>query len=582
MSRTAENSLWYKQKRPVVDKYLSTAKQVEDAVAGRGFLSRPGYLGGMVTAVERDLKFSLSDINHQITADAITRELAQTGHDYDIAYKEAVIAWELDKVILMTDLEKEFVDNKHLRAMDNFEKDQLEITTHLRRFIIMAAKTAIDLEMEDLRQELTRVDQSTFSAEDSLLDAKLRIAERKLDIIPYIEVVLNKQQLIIDAETNNADLKGALMDRKDDLASERLELITANERLNDKMMELIAAKYLVVAAKEVLITAKESLAAAKMVNIPLMEQYIDSLGELNDVKQEIAAAKLANLPYMQAYIDMLGNLNIAKETLANAKLANIPYMDAYMDALEELSSVKREVADVELANIPHMEAHMAKLVDLVAAKEDLVMTKLANIPHMEQYMAATEELISANEEVLGARENILPKLNEKAAAQIAYVAELRAWIVVKQIIAGVKESSAGLMEGRAGIKGNIADARMDLNDSKLDLQEAKLNLEMARMTGRSDLMTQKITNAAPMLTEREKAFDATIERDGELLDAQINFDLYEEEQRFESMKEINDHVIPLERELVSRTGAARILQQRRLGEIQSTAKLTSELVHLLS
>jgi len=77
MSKTAENSLWYRQKRPVVDEYLATAKQIEDTVAQHGHLYRPGFLGLGVTSVERALKFKLSDINYEIVKQMVEHYYTQ-------------------------------------------------------------------------------------------------------------------------------------------------------------------------------------------------------------------------------------------------------------------------------------------------------------------------------------------------------------------------------------------------------------------------------------------------------------------------------------------------------------------------
>jgi len=470
MTKLAEQNQWYKGKRHLVDDYLKNAKQVEDIVSGRGHLYRPGFLSDGITQIERGLKFGLSDLNYQITADAISRELAQSGHDYDIAYKEARIAWELEKSTLYTALEQEFADNKHARGLDIQELNRVEITVNLRKLVIMAAKTAIDIDIEELRQEMTRVDQSTFSAEDALLAAKLLTAEKKLEVIPYIEIVLEKQQLIIDAESDNADRKEALITEKGLLNDKRIDLITAREAIAGAIVVLIAAKQELVTKRESLIVAKELVADQEITNIGYLDQYIRALSGLSDVQQDLVKAKRA----------------------------------------------------------------------------------------------------------------LIPKINEKSMALIAYAAELDAWVIVKNAIAVVKEDIAEYMEIRADRKGDIIDARVDLNSLKLNLQEAQINLEIAKMTGRSDLMRQKITNAGPMLTERETSFKATIKRDGELLDAKINFDLYGEKQDFASMKEINDFVIPKEVGSVKRVAAARILERRGVAAIASGAELTSKLVHLLS
>ena len=242
MTATMEQQKWYKDKRPVIDEYLATAKKVENQVSSQGFLYRPGFLGATITDVERLSKFKLSDINYEIVKQAIERELAQTGFDYDIAVKEAAIAWELEKSSTMTQLQQEFADNKRVRFLDNQDLDRLEITTNLRKFVIMALKTALDVEMEELRQEMTRVDESTFGAEDALLTAKLLTAQKKLEVIPYIETVLEKQQLVITAEGDNAQRKEALISEKELLNDKRVDRMFTIIKANGIDEALLKAK----------------------------------------------------------------------------------------------------------------------------------------------------------------------------------------------------------------------------------------------------------------------------------------------------------------------------------------------------
>lgn len=476
MTKALEDNRWIKEKRPVIDEYLTTAKKVENLVAGQGFLHRPGFLGAAITDIERFAKFKLSDINYQIVAQAIERELAQTGFNYDIVVKEAMITWELEKSTLLTTMQQDFADNKALRSMDNQELDRLEITTNLRKLVIMASKTALDVEMEGYRQEMTLVDQSTFHAEDALLAAKLTTARKKLEVIPYIETVLEKQQLVITAEGDNADRKNALITVKENLNDKREDLIDARELIAGAIIELIAAKQALVIKRATLIGEKELVAAQDTINVGYLEQYISTLSGLDDVRQDLITAKKALIPY----------------------------------------------------------------------------------------------------------------INNKSLALIAYAAELDAWIVVKEAIAVIKEQMATLSEERVDKRGDVIDARVDLNTLKLALQEANIDLEIAKMTGRTDLMTQKIGNAAEMLAEREASFDAKISRESALISGQIDLDLYDAKIAFETMSEVNDiefdgfgGVSGL-RAGVIRIARARIAEKKEIAEIASEAKITSQLIHLLA
>ena len=61
----------------------------------------------------------------------------------------------------------------------------------------MAAKTAIDIEIEEIRQKIAAVDvtEGVYAYEKMLLDAQLATARKKLTVIPYIRSIITKQGL---------------------------------------------------------------------------------------------------------------------------------------------------------------------------------------------------------------------------------------------------------------------------------------------------------------------------------------------------------------------------------------------------
>jgi hypothetical protein len=386
MTKTMEQAAWHKGKRPLVDEYLQNAKQVEAVVSGRGHLYRPGFLGEMVTDVERGFKFKLSDLNYNITKEAIERELAQTGHDYDDAYKTAAIAWELEKTTLLTALSQEFADNKAVRELDKQQLDRLEITTNLRKLVIMAAKVAIDEDMEEYRQELTLVEESTFPAEDALLAAKLLTAQHKLDVIPYIETVLEKQQLIIDAETINATRKETLIDKKEDLNDKRLELITAKELIAAAIIELVAAKQELVTKRQTLITAKGLIATQEETNVTYLDQYILSLAGLRDVQQDLVQAKKDLIPFLTAkslrliaYAAELDAWVIVKDAIALIKEERVGHMETRADLKGDIIDAKVDLNDLKL---DLQEAEIDLKIARLTGRSDLLIQQTGNIADM--------------------------------------------------------------------------------------------------------------------------------------------------------------------------------------------------------
>ena len=335
---TLENALWRKSKSPMVNEYLQTVKQVEDKVAMQGFLYRPGFLGDMVTRVETILKYKLSDINYNIVKEAIERELAQTGYDYDITIKNAMIAWELEKTLALTSLEEEFGRNKLSRDLDKQDKERLEMIVNLRKLVIMAAKTAIDVAMEAARREMLGADASTYPAENALLAAQLVTANKKLTIIPYIQEVLAKQQAIITVEYANADRKRALMTEKEKLVDKKGELITAKEAIAEAILELLAAKQIVVDKKYDLVDAKARIVDQEETNLTYLEQYLLAIGGLVSVKQGLITAKKNLLPFineksatMIAYATELDAWVIVKNSIAAVKEQIASLMETRVD-----------------------------------------------------------------------------------------------------------------------------------------------------------------------------------------------------------------------------------------------------------
>ena len=330
MSKVSENALWRIEKDKIMNEYLQNVQAVEKKVSGQGFLYRPGFLGEKITQIELGAKVELSAANFEIVSQMVERELAQTGHDYDIAYKNAAIAWELEKTGLLTDLEQEFADNKYDRVNDFEVLERRKITIDLRKLVIMAAKTAIEEQMEAYRQEKLLAEEFTFPYEEALLQAKLLTARKKLEVIPYIEAVIAKQQLIIDTEENNSDLKGVLITEKQGLNVVKQALIARREAIADVVTTLIAAKEALIPKKSAVVDAEALVVAQESVNAGYLSQYVQSLTGLTDVQLDLAAAKKALIPKINEK--------------SAAIIAYAAELDAWVLVKQAIAAVKEQIA----------------------------------------------------------------------------------------------------------------------------------------------------------------------------------------------------------------------------------------------
>jgi hypothetical protein len=241
MSEAAENNQWYKSKIPIVEEFSNQHRTLLSTVAGRGFCKIPGFLYEASLTLEETGKNKLSALNYAIVAEAVKRELTQTGHTYTQAYKASRIAFELEKQTLLTALQQEFADIDAVHSLTEEELNRLFVELDIRRTILITTKTAIELQMEALKQELADIDRLTFTNEELLINEKIVTATAKLAVIPYLEALIAAQEKILAAEEANIPLMEGLIDKKELLVDKKLEVVPYLEEKAEKLIELATA-----------------------------------------------------------------------------------------------------------------------------------------------------------------------------------------------------------------------------------------------------------------------------------------------------------------------------------------------------
>jgi hypothetical protein len=245
----AENSLWYKGKSEVLREFKKDTRAILSAVASRNFSAIPGFAIEAFTDVEIDSKIKLTEHNQKIMSDAIDRELKALGLENDIAVKQAMMAWELEKIQLFSDLQKEFADKEALRSLRGEDIDGLMIDQEIREIGVLLAKTAIEVEIEGIKREKEELELLPLPYEEQLAAAKLAAAQRKQSAIPYILATLVAQSAALDAEETvifPAREEKALADKEvaDRTVSDVLPLMVdksaATQALTDKQTELLS------------------------------------------------------------------------------------------------------------------------------------------------------------------------------------------------------------------------------------------------------------------------------------------------------------------------------------------------------
>ena len=206
-----ESAQWRKEKTPIVSKYRDDHAKLFSEVAGRGFLRLPGFVYEMENGIELGMKMQLSELNYSILEETITRELKQSGINYDQTYKTALLQWEIDKQVLLNAWEVEYSGIKISSAREEEVLNRLEIEVGKRGTYLIEQKTIIELDAETLRTQLATLEGTTAPYEVQLANEKLLTAQKKLEIIPILQAIVAKEEELLEAERGKAAAYTELM-----------------------------------------------------------------------------------------------------------------------------------------------------------------------------------------------------------------------------------------------------------------------------------------------------------------------------------------------------------------------------------
>lgn len=338
MSTKTENNQFYRGRKDILGEFEVSHRTLMSGVAGRNFSKAPGFLLEASIMLEEAGKSKLSALNFQIVSEAVERELKQTGHDYTQTYKAARIAFELEKQTLLTALQNEFADVDATQSLKEEELNRLFVELDIRKLILIITKTAIELEMEALKQELVGVDRLTFINEESLINEKVATATAKLAVIPYLEELIVSQGKILTAEKANIPYMEVLIGQKELLINKKIELVPYLEDKSVTLTELAGAILAAIGIEEDRLGVALSTAETKM-------DRVDNT--LDVIAAEKAIEALRALLYTAKY-----NLQITeidrRIALTNSNSTNINEISAeYTSMMTVLEAYKTEIASAD-------------------------------------------------------------------------------------------------------------------------------------------------------------------------------------------------------------------------------------------
>ena len=296
-----EQAQWRIGKTPIIGKYIGEHKKLFDEIAGRGFLNLPGYAYDAENQLELAAKMGLSELNYKIMHETIERELKQAGIDFNVEYAEAAMAWELEKQGLLSAWDHELAGIKQGMATEEEVLARLALEVDARQTVLIAAKSAIDLEMEGYRKALADLDAATAPYEVQLANAKLLAAQKKLELLPIIEEIIVKEGELIVLEAGKTDYFRQLMDAEREVAEKKQTLVPGLTQLATAIQRHAALIPTQIATEQAIAEEKTAQAQAKREiadnDVERMTKEIETATKdikINEAKRDLADKKFNN------------------------------------------------------------------------------------------------------------------------------------------------------------------------------------------------------------------------------------------------------------------------------------------------
>jgi hypothetical protein len=235
------------------EKLLNAADKALADGAARGFPSPPGDTLASLLAIGQDSKGKLAELDGKIHDTRRGVLFQEQEFALNVLVKLAKLAMELYRAEIFDVLAIEEEQVKSLRETSRADVERRNAETERRQVAIIQNRAEAERRIIVYRQQLVAEETTTLTAEAILINAQLATAEKKLEIIASIYLVLAAEQLVLAAEQRRAVSLSKVL---------AAELIVAG--IKKEMVPFYIEKA----------EAREALAAAIIAEIPITEAII--------------------------------------------------------------------------------------------------------------------------------------------------------------------------------------------------------------------------------------------------------------------------------------------------------------------
>jgi len=534
----AENQIkpqFRKEATPVLAEYQAKRRQALNQTAGRGFYAAPGFLHDIHTEIELEVKQKLSALNFQLHQAAVELEIKQAGLEYDIAYKNALMAWELEKQQLFADWERELAGIRQEQALEEEQIKALAREVARRGLSLGQAKASIAVEKEGLQQQIEALAGQTADYEVSLANARLLTAEKKLEVIPYL-------QRLVEIERDLVDKEWQLVGKNDVILGKTQTLLEKEQALQEKIGEVIRKTAEVVAANQGIISKEWGLLDVQQDGAEVQEDLISAQTDLAQLRQDELGPAMDDL--VEVYQRYLTELN--------------ERISIYQDIIE----VQGETADFEQQRLEKLGMVMEKQRQLADATMQLA--------------EASANLAEHQAEVL------VPEIANLAEAYDNLEGAIEQQIQIRSDTMDVKVDTERVALDRADKEAEVAEKNLETEELRRALSAAQNGREQARMILDKTLLSMSISDIYELI-ERENVHADRVNSEEQSVVAE------EKDSRVSILQQALDRALSSHRTMKdAEEGTTRYVANRqeeatvRRAEINATPEITANLQHLLS
>ena len=301
INTTAE---WYKfvlAKRGIEDLVASKADDTLALFASRGIVLPSGQVMDSISDLELERRRALTIEDAKLIASQLEQEYAELEVIYKGLIADAEITFQEEEQALLAGLDLEIAAAESWYQMAEQDLALQALVIEQRQSELMNSKTALGLEKEALQQQMLGQDVLLLPYQTTLINARVATITKRLEMIPFLEAIIDKEWELIVYITNSLkyedDLvhaKEALLDAQKPLMSIMYEL--ANKKTAYANAEMTETRVLINLAEfEVDKLKAEDARVAAMITAQTKENELENIRKMiADVRNKIEMKRMTD------------------------------------------------------------------------------------------------------------------------------------------------------------------------------------------------------------------------------------------------------------------------------------------------